>query len=129
MFTMLEKQYASQEVPETVWEELKKLKIEYLDDLSKMLISTYRDHFNHKDVRRMNALYASKAGQNMLNGSDDLTEKDKEVLAKFYLSDTGQKISESQEVMNISMSQISKMWRSSFYQDVVEKLSNRGFNL
>ena len=34
MFTMLEKQYASQEVPVTVWNELKRLKEPSLDDLA-----------------------------------------------------------------------------------------------
>jgi len=129
MFTMLEKQYASHDIHATVWEELKKLKEEYLEELSEMLASAYRGHFTHEDVKNMNVLYETKAGQNMFKTADDLTEGDKEVLAEFYRSDTGQKITSSQDSMNEAMSKISELWSSTFYRNVVDKLSKKGFNL
>jgi len=129
MFTMLEKQYASQEVPVTVWNELKRLKEPSLDDLGQMIVSAYRTHFTNQDVKNMNRLYATQAGQKMFKSEYDLTEGDKEVLTEFYRSETGQKITGSQDSMNTAMSEISEMWRSNFYQAVVEKLSKKGFNL
>ena len=129
MFTMLEKQYASQNVPTSVWDELKVLKIESLEELSQMIVSAYRGHFSHEDVKNMNALYATKAGKNMFKNASELTEGDKAALTEFYRSETGQKIMGSQDSMNTSMSQISEMWSSDFYKQVVDKLSEKGFNL
>ena len=129
MFTMLEKQYESQNVPTNVWDELKKMKTESLEELSQMIVSAYRGHFTHEDVKNMNALYATKAGQNMFKNASELTEGDKEVLTEFYRSETGQKIMGSQDSMNTSMSQISEIWSSDFYKLVVEKLSEKGYNI
>ena len=129
MFTMLEKQYASQEVPVSVWDELKTLKESSLEDLGQIIVSAYRTHFTHQDVKNMNRLYATQAGQKMFKSENELTGGDKEVLTEFYRSDTGQKITGSQDSMNVAMSEISKMWSSNFYKTVVEKLSEKGFNL
>ncbi|MGB6269445.1 MAG: DUF2059 domain-containing protein, partial [Olleya sp.] len=109
MFTMLEEQFASQEVPASVWTELKKEKPASMDELAQMIVSAYRAHFTHQDVKNMNALYATKAGQNMFK-PEALTEGDKLVLKEFYQSETGQKIVSSQDSMNASMSDISIMW-------------------
>ena len=129
MFTMLEKQYASHNVPATTWEELKTLKEASLEELSQMIVSAYRGHFTHEDVKNMNALYTTKAGQNMFKSDSELTEGDKAALTEFYRSETGQKITGSQDSMTASMSQISEMWSSNLYKVVVEKLSKKGFNL
>ena len=129
MFSMLEQQYASQNVPAAVWSELKGLKAESLDELSQMVVSAYRGHFTHQDVKNMNALYATKAGQNMFKKAENLTEGDKVALTEFYRSDTGQKITGSQDSMNDSMSKISEMWSSGFYRTIIEKLSEKGYNL
>lgn len=129
MFTMLETQYASQNVPTTVWDELKTQKVASLEDLSQMIVSAYRGHFTHEDVKNMNALYATKAGQNMFKNASELTEGDKVVLTEFYRSDTGQKVTGSQESMNESMSKISEKWSSGFYRAIVDELSEKGFNL
>ena len=129
MFAMLEKQYASQEVPSNVWAELKSLKGTSLDKLSQMIVSAYRGHFTHEDVKNMNVLYATKAGQGMFKSADLLTEGDKAALTEFYRSDTGQKINGSQESMNEAMSKISEMWSSDFYRSIVSQLSEKGFNL
>ncbi|WP_055443079.1 DUF2059 domain-containing protein [Lacinutrix himadriensis] len=129
MFGMLQEQYASQEVPETLWNELKGLKTESLEELSQMVVSAYRGHFTHQDVKNMNDLYATKAGQNMFKEAGNLTEGDKVALTEFYRSDTGQKITGSQDSMNASMSKISEMWSSGFYRTIVDKLSEKGFNL
>ncbi|MFD2824130.1 DUF2059 domain-containing protein [Lacinutrix iliipiscaria] len=129
LFTMLEKQYASQNVPVSVWDELKLLKKESLEELSQMMVSAYRGHFSHQDVKNMNALYSTQAGQNMFKDASALTEADKEALTEFYRSETGQKITGSQDSMNESMSKISEIWSSDLYRTIVNKLSEKGFNL
>ena len=83
---------------------------------------------NDEDVKKMNALYATKAGQNMFK-PDALSEGDKVVLKEFYASETGQKIVNSQDSMNASMSNISEMWSKDLYQAVISKLSEKGYNL
>lgn len=129
MFTMLKQQYASKNVPGSVWKELEEVKTSSMDELSQMLVSAYRGYFSHDDIKKMNALYKSKTGQTMVKDAPSLTEADKVALGEFYNSDTGQKILGSQEEMNKLMSKISEMWSSDMYRNVVAKLSEKGFTL
>lgn len=128
MFVMLQEQFKSQEVPESVWNEVKELRTTSMKELAQMLVSAYRGHFSHKDVKTMNDLYGSKAGKNMFK-PEKLTEGDKVILSDFYKSDTGQKVLGSQESITEAMSKISEMWSGDLYKSVIEKLSEKGFNL
>ena len=129
MFTVLEDQFKSQDVSDAVWDELKEVKLESLDELSHMIVSAYKAHFTLEDVQNMNALYKTNAGKNMFKAPEKLTEGDKVVLNKFYKSDTGQKIIGSQDSMNGAMSQISELWSSQLYKGVIDKLSAKGFSI
>lgn len=129
MFTMLKQQYSAKNVPDTVWNELEASKSDSMDELSQMLVSAYRGYFSHDDVKNMNALYKSQAGQTMVNDAHNLSASDKAELGQFYDSDTGQKILGSQEEMNKLMSKISEMWSSDMYRSAVAKLSEKGFTL
>ncbi len=129
MFTHLKDQFVDQKVPEEVWTELESIKKGTLDELSHMIVSAYRGHFNLQDVKNMNALYSTAAGIRMINSESELTESDREVLSKFYKSETGQKIVGSQDSMNASMMQITEMWSADLYKSVLDKLSEKGFNL
>ena len=128
MYQMLKVQFTDENVPDTVWAEVKKGKSAAMDELAQMMVSAYKGHFTHQDVKNMNTLYASKAGKNMFK-TDGLTDGDKVVLNEFYKSDTGQKILGSQESMNESMSKISEMWSSGVYRGVIAQLSDKGYNL
>ena len=129
MFTMMKQQFKSQNVPDAVWAEIEAGKTNYLDELSQMIVSAYRGHFTLKDVKNMNALYATKAGKKMINAATELTEGDKVLLNEFYKSKTGQKIVGSQDSMNASMLKITEIWSGDMYKNVIAKLSEKGFNI
>jgi len=84
MFTMLEEQFKSQDVPAAVWKDLKKVKPDAMDELAVMIVSAYKAHFTHQDVKNMNALYKTKAGKNMFK-PEALTEGDKIILKEFLI--------------------------------------------
>jgi len=128
MYEMLSVQFKDKQVPETVWTEIKSGKAAAIDELAQMIVSSYRGHYTHQDVKNMNALYASQAGKNMFK-KEALTEGDKIILAEFYASDTGQKILGSQDSMNDSLSKISELWSSDVYRGVISILSNKGYTL
>lgn len=128
MYDMLKVQFTDAKVPEAVWAEIRKGKTEAMNELAQMMVSAYKAHFNHKDVKNMNRLYASKAGKNMFK-KEALSEGDKTLLTEFYKSDTGRKITGSQKSMNVSMSKISEMWSSDVYRGVIAILSEKGYNL
>lgn len=128
MFVMLEKQFESQNVPESTWKEVKIVKTDAMKELAQMMVSAYRGHFSHEEVKNMNILYSSKAGKNMFK-PEKLTEGDKVILSEFYKSDTGQKVLGSQESITDSMSKISEIWSGDLYRSVIDKLSEKGFNL
>ena len=129
MFTMLKQQYASKNVPQSIWTEVEGVKSDSMDELSQMLVSAYSGYFSHDDIKKMKTLYKSNAGQTMVHDANNLSESDKEALSKFYESDTGQKILGSQDDMNKLMGKISEMWSSDMYRKVVAQLSDRGFTL
>lgn len=128
MYQMLATQFKDKKVPESVWTEVKKGKSTAIDELAQMIVSAYRGHYTHQDVKNMNALYASQAGKNMFK-KDALSEGDKMILAEFYASDTGQKITGSQDSMNESLSKIAEMWSSDVYRGVISMLSEKGYTL
>ena len=129
MFTHLKQQFESHKVPADVWTELEAIKPDTLDELGQMVVSAYRGHFTHQDVKNMNALYKTTAGKKMINTETALTEGDKVALNEFYKSETGQKIVGSQDSMNASMMQITEMWSADLYKSVLAKLSEKGYNL
>lgn len=129
MFTHLKTQFAEQNVPTEVWSELESMKPDTLDELGQMVVSAYRGHFNHQDVKNMNFLYGTTAGKKMINSETELNDEDKAALSEFYKSETGQKIVGSQDSMNASMMQITEMWSADLYKSVIDKLSEKGFNL
>jgi len=128
MFVMIQKQFESQNVPEDTWADIKMVKNDAMKELAQMMVSAYRGHFSHEDVKNMNTLYSSKAGKNMFK-PEQLTEGDKVILSEFYKSDTGQKVLGSQESITASMSKISEIWSGDLYRSVIDKLSEKGFNL
>lgn len=129
MFTHLKQQFESQNVPTEAWVELEGIKVETLDELGQMIVSAYRGHFNHHDVKNMNTLYGTTAGKKMINTATELTDDDKKALSEFYKSETGQKIVGSQDSLNAAMLQITEMWSSNLYKNVLAKLSEKGFDL
>ena len=129
MFTHLKQQFESQNVSAEVWTELESIKPDTLDELGQMVVSAYRGHFNHQDVKNMNALYNTTAGKKMINSATELTEGDKVALNEFYKSETGQKIVGSQDSVNASMMQITEIWSADLYKNVLAKLSEKGFKL
>lgn len=129
MFTHLKTQFSNQNVPQAVWTELEGIKIETLDELGQLIVSAYRGHFTHQDVKNMNILYGTTAGKRMINTASELTDDDKSALSEFYKSETGQKIVGSQDSMNASLLQITEMWSADLYKSVLAKLSEKGYNL
>lgn len=129
MFAMIKQQYVSKEVPEKVWYELESLKPNALDELSQMIVSSYRAHFSLEDVNNMNALYSTHAGKNMFTNPKALTEDDQKKLREFYHTKTGQKIINSQESLTKSLSQVSEIWSSDLYKMVTQKLADKGYSL
>ena len=128
MYDMLKVQFTDENVPDTVWTEVKKGKTTAMKELAQMIVSAYRGHFTHQDVKNMNTLYASKAGKAMFK-NEALSEGDKIILNQFYETETGQKILGSQDSMNASMSKIAEMWSSDVYRGVIAQLSDKGYNL
>lgn len=129
MFTMLKEQYKKQNVPEAVWTELLNSKPDVLNELGQMIVSAYRAHFSHDDVKNMNALYSTQAGKNMIANPKALTEKDNAVLNEFYTSETGQKILASQDSINKLMLEITEVWSGDLYKSMIAKLSDKGYYL
>jgi len=129
MFTMLKKQYASKNVPDTVWNDLKNVKQDEMKELSQMMVSAYRGYLRHEDVKAMNKMYSTPAGKTMVKNSKQLTDAQKQELGTFYNSESGQTLLTAQPEIDKLMSKISEMWSSTMYRNVVKHLADKGFTL
>lgn len=129
MFVELKKQFEEQNVTKDIWTELEQVKPLTLNELEEMIVIAYEGHFTLEDVKNMNALYGTSAGKKMISSDTPLNEGDKIVLQEFYKSDTGQKIVGSQDSMNATLMKITENWSGKLYRSVLEKLSEKGYNL
>lgn len=129
MFDMLKKQYASKNVPDSVWKDMEAVKQLEMDELSQMLVSAYRGYLSHNDVQELNAMYYTEAGKTMVFDAQNLTDAHRRQLSGFYNSETGKTLLTAQPEIDKLMSKISEMWSSSMYRNVVKRLADKGFTL
>ncbi len=129
MFELLRKQYATNKVPESVWEELQKEKPGALEDLKSMMVSAYRAYFSHDDIKKIIEVFESPAGRQTVKDATKLTEDQKVYINNFYNSDTGQKVIAAQEDLNRVALEISEVWSGSLYKSMVAKLKRKGYEM
>lgn len=128
MFIDFKTEFQASNIPESVWKEVEKEKEYAKNGLATMLSQAYKEHFTLQDLELMNELYASKAGQNMLQNKS-LSKKDKAYLDRFYNSATGKKIQNTQMAMSTSLRRLAKIWINNTSNKVAKVLSEKGYSL
>ncbi|MFD0860721.1 DUF2059 domain-containing protein [Sungkyunkwania multivorans] len=127
LFVLLKQQYASQNVPESVWTELKESKTKSVNDLKAIMVSAYRAHFNNEDIKNMIAFYESDAGQQLKADRSKLTDEQRREVGVFYKTVAGQKIIDTQAELTKIVGQISQDWSSALYREMTGRLKEKGF--
>lgn len=129
LFDLLKKQYASSNVPVTVWAELEGEAPKAVDRILNMLVSAYRGSYSQQNIQEMSAFYSTAAGKQILTDRSGMTDAQKNEAAQFYNSPTGQVILDSEEKIGKNISEISEIWSRDLYRMMVDKLAEKGYTM
>lgn len=129
MFTLLKQQYSAQQVPDTVWEEVKGDKKESLNNIKSLLVSAYRSNFTHEDIKQLIRFYESETGQQMVKDRSKLNDSQKVELSDFFTSEVGQKVQNQSNSLRTMVAEVSEQWSRDLYEETVKKLKSKGYQL
>ncbi|WP_010522118.1 DUF2059 domain-containing protein [Aquimarina agarivorans] len=129
LLVMLKQQYASKNVPDTVWDELSQHKPTAINQIKAMLVSAYRSHFDQVEINDMIDFYKTPTGQQMIKDQTKLTQEDRDKMSFFYNSPTGKKILDESDALNKSVSEISENWSRGLYKSMTALLAEKGYVL
>lgn len=126
MFDFLKQEYESQNVPESVWNELSVVKTEALNEITELIIQSYEGHFTQDEMKTMLAFYDTETGKKVLF-KDELGPEDVKHRDAFYASPLGKKMSSSTESLNGILQKLTQEWSGQLFKDVKHKLEEKGF--
>ncbi|TVZ22750.1 hypothetical protein JM84_1660 [Dokdonia sp. Hel_I_63] len=129
LFDLLKNQYASKNVPEAVWNELKTETPKQVDRVLNMLVSAYRGSYNQEDIQNMLAFYETDAGRQTLTDKTALNYEQQKEIAVFYNTPTGQKILTVEPDIAQNIGEISEIWSRDLYRMMVDKLAEKGYTM
>jgi len=129
MFELLQNQYRTQNVPESVWKELKNEKSKALSDIKEMLIPAYQSNFTQEDIRQLILFYESDTGKLVAKGQSTLTDVQREEFNNFVNSEIGKKVQNQSESLKTMVGEVSESWRKALYDKVNTQLKTKGFKL
>lgn len=127
MFTMLKQQYSTQNIPDSVWEELKGDKTAALTNIKSLLVSAYRSNFSHEDIKQLIVFYESETGQQMVKDRTQLSDNQKSKLSMFYDSEVGKKVQNQSNSLRMMVSEVSELWSRDLYAETIQKLKAKGY--
>ncbi|QIE59065.1 DUF2059 domain-containing protein [Rasiella rasia] len=129
MFEMLERQFSNENVPSSLWEELKKNKEVEVNNVLTLLGAAYQKNFTETDISEMLAFYKSEAGRQLVVDANTLSENQRAEVSQFFGSEVGQKIASVQKELAADVSQVSEFWSRDLFKATTEKLSAKGYHL
>lgn len=128
MFEVLESQFTTADVPESVWTELKSTKPESLEGIVNFLTFAYRKHFTEAEIKKMATFYKSEAAQRMITQSPDATQEDNDEVLAFFNSDLGRKIEGKRAELSVDISEISGHWSRELFAEKMGVLIKQGYS-
>ncbi|MBX2827476.1 MAG: DUF2059 domain-containing protein [Flavobacteriaceae bacterium] len=127
MFTVLQKQFETANVPDAKWLELQKDKNESLKEVVKFLSFAYRKHFTQEEINTMYKVYNSETAQKMLSEQGTLSRTGNAEIEAFFNSDLGKKIEAKRPELTEDISQISAHWSRDLFKAKMSNLVKSGY--
>lgn len=128
MFDVLKQQFDVSNVPEQVWEDLKKDKEKSMDEIIKLLTFAYRKHFVQEDIKGMDDFYRSETAQQMITDPSALSEAQNEEVAAFMASELGLKIEAVRPELSKDIMEISEHWSRELFSATMSSLVKQGYH-
>ncbi|SEM17603.1 hypothetical protein SAMN04487910_4326 [Aquimarina amphilecti] len=129
MFTLLKQQYSAQDIPDSIWNELKGDKKEPLTNIKSLLVSAYRSNFSHKDIKELIVFYESETGKQMVKDRTQLSDTQKVELSNFFNSEVGQKVQNQGDSLRTMVAEVSELWSRDLYNETIQKLKTKGYQV
>jgi hypothetical protein len=126
MFTVLKRNFESKNIPDSVYEELKKDKTKSIQDGVASLSFAYRAHFTQDEINEMTAFYGSKTGQKYVYNREGLTSEDNYVVKAYFKSDVAKKVGKKQKDLVKDVSQIYEEWSRDLFKQKMRELVKGG---
>ena len=127
LFVMLKQQYATANIPDTVWAELETVKPQELIKIKSLLVSAYRGNFSQEEVQEMIEFYDSPAGRQLVVDPTAMSSEQKDAFTLFTQSEIGKKIGTSKESLSLMVSEVSELWSRDLYKNITEQLQSKGY--
>lgn len=126
MYDFIQQEFNQQEIPDSVWTDLRNDKDEALNSIKSQIVGAYQAHFSREEIQEMKKFYTSGTGMKVLQNkplnSEEVTERD-----GFYDSSTGKKIQESTESLNTILRDLTENWSTNLYASAKNKLRELGY--
>ncbi|NNK60312.1 MAG: DUF2059 domain-containing protein [Flavobacteriaceae bacterium] len=126
MFDFMKKEYETINVPDTVWSDLKSVKVDALNEITELVAQVYEGHFTGPEIQEILNFYSTETGKK-ITSQEELTEEEIQRRDIFYTSALGQKISESANSLNNVLQEITQSWSADLFRLVTHKLEEKGY--
>ncbi len=125
MFVVLNRQFV--DVPEEVWNEIKKGKDKSVQDVIEFLTFAYRKHFTEAEIIKMETFYKTETARKLVLGTNDLTNEDNDKIMEFFESEIGKKIEAKRQDLSVDIAEISSHWSRDLFGEKMSLLVKKGY--
>ncbi len=127
MFNVLKPQFEGSNVPESVWNDLKKNREAKVQEIISFLTYAYRKHFTHEEILTMKAFYETEAGKQYVANPGELTETQNGEVTAFFKTDLGQKIGAKRPELAQDIAPIYQDWSKDMFKETLSALIKLGY--
>jgi len=125
VYTTLSKNFGKHNIPDKIWNEMKKDKEEEVDEVLNDLSFAYRNNFTREQIQQMNEFHNSEAAQKMKKG-EELTDTERQAINDFYEGPLGELIATKQTKLDSEMEVIERNWKRDIFKEKMQWLIKNG---
>lgn len=124
LMQMMESRYPKSDGNLKGWTYLEEHEVKAMEDIKNRLVSIYKAHFSHGEIKQIAAFYKTEAGVLLNTDRSKMTQAHKDELNSFYNTIVGQKIINDREALTKEISAASENWSRELYGISMGLLSN-----
>ena len=119
LLNLVEKQFPKSDRNSNGWLYLERNEQKALNEIRDLLVPIYVNHFNSKELAKMQAFYETEAGMQLVKDKNKLSAKQAKIVEDFFNSKIGLKIKEKQGELSTEIAGVSEYWSRDLYQTAI----------
>ena len=119
LLNLVEKQFPKSDRNSNGWLYLERNEQKALNEIRDLLVPIYVNHFNSKELAKMQNFYETEAGMQLVKDKNKLSTKQTKTVEDFFNSKIGLKIKEKQGELSTEIAGVSEYWSRDLYQTAV----------